>query len=169
MRHYLIFGGALVAQKRLRHHHRAPTPWGGGAAHRHYPQWRWRTDGAMAHRWQTNPPASRRGWKPDAAPLTTTSLAPSDLLYQAFMQMPTAARPSAAAMRIIEAADRRDEREIAPLRSVGVEQCSRARISEYSRCNPEGEDDAEINLPRNAIALHRDRRLFVARNFARDN
>jgi hypothetical protein len=25
MRHYLIFGGALVAQKRLLHHHRAPT------------------------------------------------------------------------------------------------------------------------------------------------
>ena len=45
----------------------------------------------------------------------------------------------------------------------------RARISEYGRCNPAGEDDAEINLPRNAIALHRDRRLFVARNFARDN
>src|SRR4029077_2745532 len=40
-----------------------------------------------------------------------TSLAPSDLAYQAFMQMPTAARASAAAMRIIQAADRRDDRD----------------------------------------------------------
>ena len=56
MRHHPTFDGALMAQNSLRHHHRAPTPWGGGAAHRHYPHWRWRTDGAMTHRWQPNLP-----------------------------------------------------------------------------------------------------------------
>jgi hypothetical protein len=59
MRHHPTFDGALMAQNSQRHHHRAPIPWGGGAAHRHYPHWRWRTDGAMTHRWQPNPPASR--------------------------------------------------------------------------------------------------------------
>jgi hypothetical protein len=47
MRHHPTFDGALMAQNSLRHHHRAPTPWGGGAAHRHYPHWRWRTDGGL--------------------------------------------------------------------------------------------------------------------------
>ncbi len=48
MRHHPTSGGASVAQNSLLHHHRAPTPWGGGAEHRHYPPRRWRTDGAMA-------------------------------------------------------------------------------------------------------------------------
>src|SRR6202030_2893441 len=73
------------------------------------------------------------------------SVAPSERAYKAFCVTPTAARASAATMRMIEAADRRDERdaitgdnatvgggigvtvpagdisEIALLRSVGVE------------------------------------------------
>ena len=37
-----------------------------------------------------------------------TEVAPSDIAYQPFWMVPIPARPSAAAMRIIEAADRRD-------------------------------------------------------------